>query len=176
LRLSGVLAVAATACFVLTASASAGRVGWNEAAKSKGKSVMTYTVDTLTFNAKGWSAHVSFHNVSHVTIGVRSEFGVAFFANPTTENLSKEIGWAAATTFSTKLPTSLKPGDSWTGTIGGDGKLTIKEKVWARVVFGPFSSLPGQTMPVVWITDHSLPLGKAPSQAPAPVQPVGPVI
>jgi hypothetical protein len=172
--MSCLLAVAAAAFLVVAGSAAAKRVTWNEAAKSGGAKVMTYTVDSLTFNAKGWSAHVSFHNVSQKTIGMsaRREFGAAFFADPKSESLSRAVGFATATTFSSKLPTSLKPGDSWTGTISGTGKLTSNGRVYARVVFGPFSGLPGTTSAVVWITDHSMTLGKAA----APATPVGPVI
>ena len=173
-RITCLLAVAGVGCLVLASSAAAQHVGWNEAAKAGGVKVMTYTVDSLTFDSKGWSAHVSFHNVSHTTIrmSTRREFGAAFFADPKSENLSEAVGFATATTFSSKLPTVLKPGDSWTGTIGGTGKLTANQKVYARVVFGPFSNLPGTKSAVVWITDHSLTLAKAP----APAAPVGPVI
>lgn len=173
-RMRGFLAVAGAACLVLAGSATAGRVGWNEAAKVGGVKVMTYTVDSLTFGAKSWSAHISFSNVSHATIGVRSEFGVAFYADARTTTLSRMVGFAPATTFSTKLPTSLKPGGSWRGTIGGAGRLTSNQRVYARVVFGPFSGVPGQSASIVWITDHAKAFGKGPSQGQIPN--AGPVI
>jgi hypothetical protein len=168
-------AVAGLALLALASAAGAQNVGWNEAAKSGGVKVMTYTVDTLTFSSTGWRAKVSFHNVSHVTIrmSTQREFGAAFFADPKTETLTNAIGFATATTFSSKLPTVLKPGDSWTGTISGTGTLTASGKVYARVVFGPFTNLPGTKSAVVWITDHSLTIGKA---ATVPVAPSGPVI
>ena len=172
--MSGLLAVVGAACLILAASATAGPVSWNESAKASGVNVMTYTVDSLTFDAKGWRAHVSLHNVSHVTVGVgaRREFGVAFFTDPKTHTLSQG-SFAVATTFSTKPPTSLKPGDSWSGTIGGTGRLTTTMRVYVRVVFGPFSGLPGTTAAVDWITDHAMTLGKGSSpQTPA----TGPVI
>jgi hypothetical protein len=158
----------------LASSAAAAPVGWSEAAKSGGKNVMTYTVDSLTFDAKGWRAHVSFRNVSKTTIAMNParEFGVALFADNKTEVLSRRVGFAVATSFSSKLPTSLKPGDSWTGTIGGTGRLTTSARLYARVVFGPFTGLPGTTSSVVWITDHFLPLGAGA----IPVAPSGPVI
>ena len=135
---------------------------------------MTYTVDSLTFDAKGWSAHVSFRNISHVSIAmsVHRQFEAAFFADPKTENLTQAVGVAPATMFSSKLPTLLKPGASWTGTISGTGRLATNQRVYARVVFGPFSGLPGTTTSVVWITDHSLTLGKATTR----VGPTGPII
>jgi hypothetical protein len=167
--------VALVSSFALAGSASAGRVAWNEAAKAEGKNVMTYKVDTLTFGKTGWQAHISFHNVSHTTIGMspKREFGAAFFTDPKTETLSGAVGFASATMFSSKLPTSLKPGDSWTGTIGGRGTLSTKQKIYVRVVFGPFSHLPGTTTEVVWITDHSMTLG---ATQPVVTPPAGPVI
>ncbi len=173
-RIGGLLAVSGVACLLLALSATAGRVAWKEAAKSGGVNVMTYTVDSLSFNAKGWSAHVSFRNVSHVSIrmSARREFEAVFFADPKTQTLTQAVGVAPATTFSSKLPTLLKPGASWTGTISGTGRLSTNQRIYARVVFGPFSGLPGTKTSVVWITDHSLTLGKA---TPA-VGPTGPVI
>ena len=171
--MSGLLAVAGAACLVLAGSGTAGRVGWNEAAKAKGVKVMTYTVDSLTFDTKGWRAHISFHNVSHVTVNVgkRHEFGVAFFTDPKTETLTQG-SFVPATTYSTRVPTSFKPGDSWSGTIGGTGTLTTTMRVYVRVVFGPFTGLPGTTAAVVWITDHAMTLGKGSGPGPSP----GPVI
>jgi hypothetical protein len=173
-RIGALAAIAGATCLVLAGSVSAAHVGWNEAAKSGGDKVMTYTVDSLTFDSKGWRAHVSFKNVSHLPIGLATqrEFGAALFADNKTETLSQAIGFATATNFSTKLPTKLEPGDSWSGTISGTGNRTMTRRIYARVVFGPFSGLPGTTTAVVWITDHALALGKAPVE----VVPKGPVI
>ena len=66
--------------------------------------------------------------------------GVAFFADAKTATLPQRIGSWAATTFSKKLPTSLKPGDVWTGTIGGTGMLTTDHQIYARLVFGSFTN------------------------------------
>ena len=134
---------------------------------------MTYTVDSLTIGAKSWSAHISVKNVSQATIAVRSGFGVAFYTDPKTTSLSRIAGFGPATKFSTKLPTSLKPGGSWTGTIGGVGRVATSQKIYARIVFGPFTGVPGRSSAMVWITDHALAVGKAPSPAKTP--PAGPV-
>ena len=40
---------------------------------------MAYTVDSLSIRKNGWSAQVSFKNISNKTIRVGSEFGVAFY-------------------------------------------------------------------------------------------------
>jgi hypothetical protein len=173
-RIGLLLAVAAATGLLLAAAGQAQRVNWHETLKQGKANVMTYSVDSITFGDQGWSAHVTFKNVSKSTIGVGTEFGVAFYRDTKTYVLS-QAAVAPATTFSKKLPTSLKPGASWSGTIGGAGKLTSSQKVYARVVFGPFSGIPGQGQPIVWITDHMKTLGKG---TPAPAEPpvAGPVI
>jgi hypothetical protein len=167
------LAIAVALCVLAPAAASAGRVGWNETAKVRGARVMSYRVDTVSVRKNGWSAHVSFKNLSHQTIRVGAEFGLAFYADGKATSLTQAVGFASATKFSTKTPTSLKPGESWTGVIGGSGNLTMSGRVYARVVFGPFTGMPGENSSVVWITDHATTVGTGAPPAP-PV--TGPVI
>src|SRR5580765_2885456 len=94
-RIGSVVAGFGATCLFLAASATSAHVGWNESAKAKGQKVMTYKVDSLTFDKQGWRAHVSFRNVSKVNIGVRHEFAVAFFDDPKAEALPQRIGsWA----------------------------------------------------------------------------------
>lgn len=157
---------------MLAPAAAAAGSGWNESAKVGGQSMMTYTVDSLTFGTKGWRAHVSFDNVSKATIAVGSGFGVAFFGDARTVDTTKAVGFAVASTFSTKLPKSLKPGASWTGVIGGVGRLTRSQRVWARVVFGPFTGIPGIGGKIVWITDHAKVLTGPVSSPPVATGPV----
>ena len=170
LRMRALLTVAGATCLVLAPAAAATSSGWNEGAKVGGRSVMTYTVDSLTFGTKGWQAHVSFRNLSKATIAVGTGFGVAFFGDARTVDTTKAVGFAVASTFSTKLPKSLKPGASWTGVIGGVGSLTRSQTVWARLIFGPFTGLPGIGGRMVWITDHAKmltgPLSPAPTATP----------
>jgi hypothetical protein len=176
-RLRGAVAAAGATCLLLAPAAAARSAAWNETAKVGGVSIMTYTVDSLTVGPKSWTAHVSFRNVSKKTIGVGNEFGVAFFPNAKTQAPSKSLGFATATAFSTKLPKSLKPGASWTGVIGGLGKITKSQKVWARIVFGPFTGLStkkGTSM--VWITDHAKALDVSPPAGQTPPPATGPVI
>jgi hypothetical protein len=155
-------------------SAGAGRVGWNETAKVAGARVMSYRVDSLSVRTNGWSARVSFKNLSNKTIKVGSQFGVAFYLDPKAEDLTYAVGFAAATKFSTPTPTTLKPGASWTGVISGSGTLLMSGRVYARVVFGPFTGVPGESTSIVWITDHKTTVGnkKTTPTVPAP----GPVI
>ncbi|MBV8480266.1 MAG: hypothetical protein JOY72_08175 [Actinobacteria bacterium] len=159
-------------CLVVPAAANAGRVGWNETAKVAGKRVMTYRVDTLSVGSGSWTAHVSFKNISSKTIKVGSQFGLAFYLDPKAEDLTAAVGFAQATKFSTPTPTTLKPGESWTGEIGGSGSLSSGLHVYARVVFGPFTGVPGESSSIVWITDHRTTVDtntKAPPTATGPV-------
>jgi len=171
LRVAGVVAGLA---LLAPAVATAARVGWNETAKIDGARVMTYRVDSVSIGSNGWSAHVSFKNISKHTIKVGSQFGVAFYADPAAEDLSQAVGFAAATKFSTPTPTVLKPGASWTGVISGTGRLTTSGTFYARVVFGPFTGLPGESSSVVWITDHKTMVHGRATTTPPPA--TGPVI
>jgi hypothetical protein len=148
--LNRVLVAAGATCLILAAPATAARVGWNEAAKAKGATVMVYKVDTLTFDSMGWRAHVTVRNVSHVPIGMRRDFGVALYADAKTQTISEGLGFTGATSYSSKLPASLEPGASWTGTIGGSGRLS-----------------PDRT-----IYDHALPILKGSGGSTAPSGPV----
>jgi hypothetical protein len=154
--------------------AGAARPGWNEQAKIAGKPVMSYTVASLTFGPTSWSARVSFRNLTKRPIRVGNEFGVGFWSSRKATGLTQAVGFATATRFSSKPPTTLAPGQAWAGVIGGSGQLDRSRSVYARVIFGPFGDFPGQTAPVVWITDHAKPLA-ATTGKPSPAIP-GPVI
>jgi hypothetical protein len=135
---------------------------------------MSYRVVSLTFGKSGWNAHVSFRNLSNKTIRVGHEFGVGFWTSRGATSLRQVVGFATATKFSSAVPTVLKPGQSWTGVIGGGGSLDTNARVYARVVFGPFTGFPGQRSAVLWITDHAKALGTV-ATPPATTVP-GPVI
>jgi hypothetical protein len=149
------LAIAAIALLATAPVAGAARVNWNEKAKYAGKPIMSYQVASLTFTKKGWTAVVSFRNLSHKTIKVGNRFAIGFWTKAHATDLSKAVGFGYATQFSSKVPTVLKPGDHWSGEIGGSSSLTRSGRVYARVIFGPFTGFPGQASSVVWITDHA---------------------
>ena len=132
---------------------------------------MSYRVDSLSLGKSSWSARVSFRNLSQRTITVGDGFGLGFWSTRTETDLADAVAFATATTFSSKPPTKLKPGASWTGTIGGKGQLTTRNRIYARVVFGPFRDFPGQPSQVVWITDHTKAFGSvgADTDGPGPV-------
>jgi hypothetical protein len=157
------LVLAAVVALALAAQASATVVHWNEAATIDKAKVMTYRVSSLTVGSKSWSAQVAFANTSHQTLKVGSDFGIAFFAKRSQSALADAVGFAFATSGSSKLPTTMKPGESWSGTISGKGKLTLTTTLYARVVFGPFTGLPGESNSVDWITNHELPVAPPPA-------------
>jgi hypothetical protein len=166
--------LAAAALLAVPAFSALG-VNWSETAKNGKVSVLSFHVTSLTIGKTGWSAHVSFGNLSKKTVKVGDQFGVAFFENATSEDLSKAVALAPATSFSPARPVALKPGATWSGVISGTGSLSAsRPKLYARVVFGPLTGVAGQTAPVSWITDHSKILAAAGSGT--PVVPSGPQI
>jgi hypothetical protein len=143
---------------VAAGQAAATAVHWNESATIDHAQVMQYSVDSLTVGKTNWSAEVSFKNDSSKTLKVGEQFGLAFYSDRSTQALTKAVGRAYATEASSAVPKTLKPGASWSGTIGGTGKLNLTGTVYTRVIFGPFTGLPGEKAPVVWITNHELPV------------------
>jgi hypothetical protein len=172
-RLAVALGASLTAAALLAVPAfSALGLNWNETAKDGTVPILSFHVTSLTIGTSGWSAHVSFGNLSKKTVKVGNEFAVAFFESPTSENLADAAALAPATSFSPARPVVLKPGATWTGTISGTGKLSAsRPSLHARVVFGPLSGVQGQTAPVYWITDHSKTLAPAGTGTAAPSGP-----
>jgi hypothetical protein len=168
--------LAAAAVLALPAFSALG-LNWNETAKDGKVSVLSFHVTSLTIGSNGWSAHVSFGNLSTKTVKVGNQFAVAFFSNATSENLADAAALAPATSFSPARPVALKPGATWTGVISGTGQLSAsRPSLYARVVFGPLSGVAGQTAPVYWITDHSKTLPPSGSGTGPAVTPTGPQI
>jgi hypothetical protein len=152
-----VIALAATAAAGLLAAPAqaAKRLNWDETFKNADGKVLSFRVTSLTVTQTGWTAHVSFSNLSKQTVHVGNEFAIAFFASAKTSDPVRASALVQATVFSPKRPTVLKPGASWTGTIGGSGKLeTTKTSGYTRILFGPFAGVPGQKSATYWITDH----------------------
>jgi hypothetical protein len=153
------LGAGAAAAALLVPAASAAKVNWNENAKDGKVPVMNFQIESFTFTARSWSAHVSVKNLSKTTIKIGNEFGAAIYSDDHTTNLDDVIGFATADSFEPARPTELKPGASWSGVISGTGTLKSSQSArYARVVFGPLTGLPGQSKPVFWVTDHWLTL------------------
>ena len=151
--------LAAIAAASLAGRAAAGKVSWEEKAKNGDVPVMGFRVGSLSFARTSWSARVTFTNLSKQTVTIGADFGAAIFDDSKTEDLNRAIGFAVALRFSPARPSTLAPGASWSGTIGGDGTLNSSASVrYARVVFGALGGLPGQKGAVYWVTDHALTL------------------
>jgi hypothetical protein len=150
-----VLAVAAAVLLATAPVAGAARVNWNEKAKYAGKPIMSYRVVSITFTKQGWRALVSFRNLSKRPIKVGNRFAIGYWTNPKSYSYAQALGFAPVTRFSSKVPSVLKPGDHWSGTISGTGVPSGTGTVYARIIFGPFTGFPGRTQAVSWITDHS---------------------
>jgi hypothetical protein len=152
---TGLAMLAAATLFAVPALAG---LGWSETALADGKPLMSFSVDKLSIGAKRWSAHVSFRNLSHRTVRVGNDFGLAVYSKARIVPMSRPEAFGRATSFSTPRPTRLRPGASWSGTIAGPGRPKVSGLGFARILFGPFTGLPAGPTPFLWITDHSLPL------------------
>jgi hypothetical protein len=174
-RLAGALGVAVSATVLLVAPAVAAAPStllWKETANDGKTPVMSFTVTSLTFAGGGWTARVSFGNLSKKTIQVGNDFGVAFFETATATDPAHAAAFAVATSVTPARPVSLKPGASWSGLVGGPGQLAAnRPRLYARLVFGPLSGVPGQSSAIDWVTNHSLPIAPAGSGRLTPTGP-----
>jgi hypothetical protein len=170
-RVRPLLALIGAVFLFAVPAALAADVSWTETARINHVATMRYKVESLTIAKTSWSARISFTNLSQKPITVGSQFGLSFYADRKTESLSHALGFALATKFSSALPTVLKPGATWSGVISGSGSLAADGQVYARVVFGPFKGMPGETRAVDWITDHATAVGSG-SHKPADPGPV----
>jgi hypothetical protein len=130
-------------------------LNWSELAKVKGHGVLRFKVQSISIGKTGWSARVSFRNVSGRTMRVGNVFGLSYFRGSQITPTTRFDAFGRATRFSPAKPASLRPGESWTGVIQGKGRPALTGKVYARILFGPFYGVPGFPNPYYWVTDHS---------------------
>jgi hypothetical protein len=131
---------------------------------------LVFGVQSFTVTEDGWRAEISVQNRSDVSWEVANprsaadlQFGVMLFPNNDLQELERRNqqhdlpAVRPATAFSPALPTVLRPGTTWRGTMSAPGALA--GGLWLRVSFGPFVSEgdppPGAASPVVWFTDHA---------------------
>ena len=115
-----VTALCATlAAGLLAAPAFAAKpLNWNETFKNADGKVLNFRVSSLTVTPTGWTARVSFTNLSKQTVHVGNEFAIAFFVDAKTTNPVHASALLQATAFSPKRPTrvearsDLEPGRS----------------------------------------------------------------
>ncbi len=131
---------------------------------------LVFGVSQFTVTRDGWKANISVENTSEIAWIVGDprfpayrEFGVLLFPSDNLKDLERRSrdgdvpGLRAATSYTPALPESIKPGETWRGTIAAPGALA--GGLWVRIAFGPFSAdgkpPKGAQTPVVWFTDHA---------------------
>jgi hypothetical protein len=134
------------------------------------KPALVFGVRAFRVTRDGWAADISVENRSDVGWEVGDpryeaglQFGVMLFPDDDLEALEDRNrrgdlpGIRQATSYRPALPSVLRPGSTWRGTISAPGALA--GGLWVRISFGPFvstSSPPaGTASPVVWFTDHA---------------------
>lgn len=145
------------------------KLDWKEPYPSA-KPALIFGVSRFTVTRDGWKADISVENTSDIAwiVGDPSfpsyrEFGVLLFPNDDLKDLERRSrdgdipGLRAATSTAPALPESIKPGQTWRGTIAAPGALA--GGLWVRIAFGPFSAdgkpPEGAQPSVVWYTDHA---------------------
>jgi hypothetical protein len=153
-------------------------LGWVENYPADGPALV-FGVQSFTVTEDGWRAQISVQNRSDVSWDVGSpktttelQFGVMLFPNNDLEELERRNRQGDlpairdAISFTPALPSALRPGTTWRGTMSAPGALA--GGLWVRVSFGPFLSEgdapPGAQSPVVWFTDHAYHLGVVAAQ------------
>jgi hypothetical protein len=144
-------------------------LGWEETYPTE-KPALVFGVRSFTVTRDGWAADISVENRSGVGWEVGDpryeaglQFGVMLFPDDDLKALEDRnrrgdlpaIRQAAA--YRPALPSVLRPGATWRGTISAPGALA--GGLWVRISFGPFVSVSdppaGAASPVVWFTDHA---------------------
>jgi hypothetical protein len=144
-------------------------LGWEEAYPTE-KPALVFGVRSLRVTTDGWAADISVENRSDVGWEVGDpryesglQFGVMLFPDDDLRALEDRNrrgdlpGIRQATSYRPALPSVLRPGSIWRGTISAPGALA--GGLWVRISFGPFVSVShppaGAASPVVWFTDHA---------------------
>jgi hypothetical protein len=184
-----VVAFVATGCGTRGASTEAlptvkappqtAELGWIERYPSE-QPALVFGVESFAVTEDGWRAEISVQNRSDVSWEIKGPksnpelaFGVMLFPNSDPQELDARNragdlpAIRTATAFSPRLPSVLRPGTTWRGTMSAPGALA--GGLWVRISFGPFVSdgdpPPGASSRVVWFTDHAYHLKAATAPA-----------
>ena len=166
---AGCASQAVTVPTTIRAPPQTARLDWKERYPSKNPALV-FGVSRFTVTRDGWKADISVENTSDIAWIVSDprvpsyrEFGVLLFPNDDLKDLERRSrngdipGLRAATSYAPALPETIKPGETWRGTISAPGALA--GGLWVRIAFGPFSAdgkpPKGAQTPVVWFTDHA---------------------
>jgi len=166
---AGCASQAVTVPTTIKAPPQTASLGWKERYPGPNP-LLVFGVTRFTVTRDGWKADISVENTSSIGWIVGDprfpsyrEFGVLLFPNDDLKDLERRSrdgdipGLRAATSTTPALPETIKPGETWRGTIAAPGPLA--GGLWVRIAFGPFSAdgkppEDAQT-PVVWYTDHA---------------------
>ena len=144
-------------------------LGWEETYPAE-QPALVFGVRSFSVTSTGWAADISVENRSDVGWEVGDQrleaglqFGVMLFPDDDLQALEGRNrrgdlpGIRQATSYRPALPSVLRPGSTWRGTISAPGALA--GGLWVRISFGPFVSVSappaGAASPVVWFTDHA---------------------
>jgi hypothetical protein len=151
-------------------------LGWDEPFPAD-KPRLVFRVDSFAVTGDGWRASIEIANETDIswTIGDEGEaaerqFGIMLFATGTLDEVDRRNSSGSlpairrASEYSPPLPSTLGPGESWSGDISARGALAAGRFV--RVTFGVLKAVgtPPDGVPeqVVWITDSSYKLRRSP--------------
>ena len=152
---TGALALPATGSS-LTADPVTFELGWSERAVSRGKVVMTFRVKLVHLEFEAWAAQVTFANRSRKTVTIKPQFALLVTNTKESERYEALVARRAKPA----LPKTLRPGQSWTGTLAGPGRP--RRGTWVRFNFGYFvgAHLFPDSRGFAWITDRSFQVGE----------------
>ena len=149
-----VVLVALVAALVLVPAASARTIplGWEERFDVAGTPVMSFRVRSLTIDGPAWSARVSFKNLTSQTVTIRNRFALLHSRNRAT----RKFGRLAALRLTPRMPSRLRAGQSWSGTLSGRGAAALRG-AYVRVHFDEFTGrLRLGRARFGWVTDSAV--------------------
>lgn len=152
-RMRALFAITAAALILApAASARTFQLGWNERFEVAGQPVMSFKVASLTISKSGWSARVSFRNLTAKPVLIRNRFALLHARQRST----RAFGRLAARSLRPRMPSRLAPRSAWSGTLSGKGAAALRG-VFVRVHFDEFvGHLRLGRARFGWVTDHAV--------------------
>lgn len=142
-------------------------LNWVEHAKFGAHPIAVFRVRRIEIDSDGWKVDASFTNQSPVTLvlpkgGPNSpkDFGLGVFTTPLPQRIEEPGNYLLnANTTTPRLPSELRPGQTWSGTMSSD--VPPRSLRWVRVLFGVFfwkgkAPYSGLGPYFLWQTSHSV--------------------
>jgi hypothetical protein len=137
-------------------------LNWHEAPGPKHATIVV-DVRRLVVRANGWSLVASVKNDTRVAMTLGrphhpggTEFGLLPVASTRPSEVETAGAGVFASDFAPRLPRALRPGETWSGTFSGRGRLSKVRYV--RIELGTFTTIGPARRDVPWrfryITDH----------------------